>query len=143
MPPIPRPSRARAHCNSIAIVRLAYTVLCLLPLGFLGLGLVQGAATENELNAAGTQTTEKAIIGRVMIGVVAVLLTSIIVWALQVFAALALRKQQRRTLCMVVAVPVSLGIPLGTLTGIWMPVALNRPDVKAAFGRSVPASAST
>lgn len=98
--------------------------------------------TESELNAAGTQTTEKVMIGRVMIGVVAVLLlTSIAVWALQVFAALALRKQQRWTLCMVVAVLVSLNIPLGTLIGIWMPVALNRPDLKAAFGRSVPAAA--
>ncbi len=121
---------------------LVYSLLCLLPVGLLGLVLAPGMITESELNAAGTQTTEKVMIGRVMIGVVAVLLlTSIAVWALQVFAALALRKQQRWTLRMVVAVLVSLNIPLGTLIGIWMPVALNRPDVKAAFGRSVPASA--
>lgn len=121
---------------------LVYSLLCLLLVGLLGLVLAPGVITESELNAAGTQTTEKVMIGRVMIGVVAVLLlTCIAVWALQVFAALALRKQQRWTLRMVVAVLVSLNIPLGTLIGIWMPVALNRPDVKAAFGRSVPASA--
>ena len=140
--PIAHPSRAQVDCSSIAIVLLVYTVLCLLPLGFLSLVLVQGVITENELNAAGTQTAEKAMAGRVMIGVVAgLLVTSIVMMALQVFAALSLRRQQRWTLCMVMAVLMVLNIPLGSLIGIWMLITLNRPDVKAAFGRPVPASA--
>ena len=50
-----------------------------------------------------------------------------------------MRKQRYWVLCMVMAGWMLASLPLGTVLGIWMIMTLQRPDVKAAFGRPVPA----
>lgn len=60
--------------------------------------------------------------------------------ALQLFTARALRQRRHHTLCFVTAGLTCLGVPYGTLLGIFTFLVIGRPSVEAMFPRSTPPS---
>ncbi len=59
----------------------------------------------------------------------AIFLVLIVVAALKIYAALSLKKKQARTPCLIVAAITCLGIPYGTVLGIFTFMVLTRPSV--------------
>jgi hypothetical protein len=93
-----------------------------------GIGLLTGGISVNE--------GEAAIVGGVFIAVAIVII--LIAWTLagcMIAAGRSIKKRRRHTFCQIVAVASCLWMPLGTALGIFTLVVLNRPSVKAMFGK--------
>ena len=94
----------------------------------IGIGFLTGAISVNE--------GEAALAGGVFIGVA---LTFILIgWTVAgclIGAGRSIKKRRRHTFCQAVSVISCLWMPLGTILGVFSLMVLNRPSVKAQFGK--------
>ena len=134
-------SRARADCRTIGIVLYVFALIGMIPVLFLGsmlLYIAAGSIAIPDFAQSNHNTPELMIGAGIMAFVLAIMLIG---EALQFWAAWSMRRQRNWTLCMVMAALLLVNLPLGTPLGIWMLLTLQRPDVRAAFGRPLPAMA--
>ncbi len=95
----------------------------------IGVGLLTGGISVNDGDAA--------VVGGVFVAVAIVII--LIAWSLaacMIAAGRSIKKRRRHTFCQAVAVASCLWMPLGTALGVFSLVVLNRPTVKAMFGKA-------
>jgi hypothetical protein len=140
----------------LSLLAIAYYVLAgLTVVGAIGSALyfgVMGTVFSNMASQIGPMTTPPdpkrpeptdlpmhAIVGpdnHVIAIAIAVLIIGILLAALFICAARCIQLRKNAVLVMVAAGLVCLHFPLGTVLGVLTFVVLNRPSVKAMFGRS-------
>jgi hypothetical protein len=71
----------------------------------------------------------------VVMGILALLMGAAM-GALNILVGSSLGQRRRYTLCLIMAAITCLGVPLGTLLGVFTLIVLNRPSVKALFDQN-------
>ncbi|KAF1711420.1 hypothetical protein CSC70_05815 [Pseudoxanthomonas kalamensis DSM 18571] len=140
-PPLPAPhanamppSRDAADLRTLSILFHVYNALQLLGVLLIGGLLALGIGIERSKNLTG-QTSEQAIGGQILIGILTVVIVlSLVMLVLKFIVARDLARHRRHGLCLAVSILICLDLPLGTALGIYALVVLNRPSVKALFG---------
>ena len=107
----------------------------LIGLSYAGMGAVVSEALKRAPEFAGNaENAPPAFIGWIFGGIgVALFLTWITMAGLKLGVALCLKKRKSRTFCMVVAALECLGVPYGTLLGIFTFIVLGRDSVTRLF----------
>lgn len=117
----------------------------LIGLSYAGMGAVVSEAIKRAPELTGnTENAPPAFIGWIFGGIgLALFLMWITMAGLKLGVALCLKKRKSRTFCMVVAALECLGVPYGTLLGVFTFIVLGRDsvtrlfDAKAALGSPV------
>jgi hypothetical protein len=104
-------------------------------LGIVGYFLIiAGAIASAPTHGENPQNAEAA--GAVTAGVGVVFgLVMVVLFILHLLAAAGLKKKTRYGLAMAMSAMACLSVPLGTALGVWTMMVLQRPSVKALFGR--------
>lgn len=138
--PCPDPVRAAIDAEHLRLLSIGYVVsgilsalFSLLGLVYLGIGIVMGAALSHEVAKAGKEAPP-AFLGYLFgcIGL-CIFLFMVLLAGLKFRAAWCLKHRRSRTYCMVVAGISCLGIPYGTLLGVFSFVVLGRTSVREMF----------
>jgi len=105
--------------------------------GAMGAVITEAVKRTPELAAGADNAPPPALIGWIFGGIgVAVFLVLITMAGLQLGVAFSLKKRKSRTFCMVVAALECLGVPYGTLLGIFTFIVLGRDSVIRLFEAS-------
>ena len=115
----------------------------LFPLIHVGLGVAAlTGVMPIESNGGTASLGETRLFGWMFIGIGSVLiLCGLTLAGFMAYAGRCLARQQRHTLCLVVAALSCMLMPLGTVLGVFTLIVLLRPAVKAAFDASPTAHA--
>ncbi|WP_314104701.1 hypothetical protein [uncultured Stenotrophomonas sp.] len=115
----------------------------LFPLIHVGLGVAAlTGAMPIESNGGTASLGETRLFGWMFIGIGSMLiLCGLTLAGFMAYAGRCLARQQRHTLCLVVAALSCMLMPLGTVLGVFTLIVLLRPAVKAAFDASPTAHA--
>jgi len=134
------PIRSAIDAEHLRLLSIGYVVsgvlsalFSLLGLVYLVIGIVMGAALSSEMAKAGKEAPP-AFIGYVLgcFGL-GIFLFMVLLAGLKFRAAWCLKHRRARTYCMVVAGISCLGIPYGTLLGVFSFVVLGRNSVRLLF----------
>lgn len=115
----------------------------LFPLIHVGIGIAAlSGAMPIESNGGTASPDETRLFGWLFIGIGSILiLCGLTLAAFMAYAGRCLARQQRHTLCLVVAALSCVLMPLGTVLGVFTLIVLLRPAVKVAFDSSPTAHA--
>jgi hypothetical protein len=140
MQPSPDVTRAKdeGDLNLLSILHYVWSALLgCSTLGIAGYFGIVAAFIEQAPSHGARGAHDQQVAAGVMIvmGIVmAVLMIPLVV--LHILAAAGLKKRTRYLLVFIMACWTCLSFPLGTGLGIWTIIVLNRPSVKALFGRA-------
>ena len=131
-------SKDESDLNTLGILHYCWTGL----LGCSGVGmvayfiLIAGVVASQPTHGAHAAHDQEVVAG--MMGVFGVIMGIVMIplFVLHLLAAAGLRNRTRYVLILVMSGMACLSVPLGTGLGIWTIMVLQRPSVKALFGRA-------
>jgi hypothetical protein len=98
-----------------------------------GVGIVV-ALSKHSFGEGGASGPPPAVIGWVITGVgLGIFVFALVVAALKFRVAMCIKQRKSRTFCMVIAAICCLGVPYGTLLGVFTFIVFGRPSVMRQF----------